>query len=308
MSNVTADSLDMLGSCFRPSCLPQLHMLAPEPGTAMYAQMGEKIEYDGYGGRYNALLVGSDDEQLILKHPEIFQTYYYYPAALPRSRYVFAVEAVDVFRKAGPVVLNYLLRAYGGRLSRLVDEFREFAESNGLGSRQDCALAEGFLSWKFGRSHHVVSLYGYAARMSGVQEMDLPASTSRRFNSASPYKLNPRTHILHDYHDYDFLLHQVQRQADRTQLLDESETGERGTYLLSVSSKESTYAKIDPGMAAILSLFRQPRRCTEVADLVAQATGMPMLEASFFRDLAQTEIIIPDAMPDEFEKRSGLSR
>jgi hypothetical protein len=138
--------------------------------------------------------------------------------------------------------------------------------------------------------------------------MDLPASTSRRFNSASPYKLNPRTHILHDYHDYDFLLHQVQRQADRTQLLDESETGERGTYLLSVSNKASTYSKIDPGVAAILSLFRQPRRCTEVADLVAQATGMPMLEASFFRDLAKTEIIIPDAMPDEVEGNSAVSR
>jgi radical SAM superfamily enzyme YgiQ (UPF0313 family) len=107
------DTLDMLGDCFRPACLPQLHMLAPEPGTAMYLQPSDKIEYDGYGGRYNALLVNSDDEQLILDHPEIFQTYYYYPAVMPRWRYIFAAEAVDVFRKAGPVVLKYLLRAYG---------------------------------------------------------------------------------------------------------------------------------------------------------------------------------------------------
>src|SRR5205085_4923453 len=139
------DTLDMLGNCFRPSCLPQLHMLAPEPGTAMYAQLGDRIEYDGYGGRYNALLVNSDDEQLILDHPDIFQTYYYYPAALPRSRYVFAVEAVDALRKAGPIILNYLLRAYGRRLSRLVAELRDFAESNDLGDRPDCAMVEGFL-------------------------------------------------------------------------------------------------------------------------------------------------------------------
>jgi radical SAM superfamily enzyme YgiQ (UPF0313 family) len=289
------DTLDMLGNCFRPSCLPQLHMLAPEPGTAMYAQLGDKIEYDGYGGRYNALLVNSEDERLILNHPDIFQTYYYYPAALPRSRYVFAVEAVDAFRKAGPITLNYLLRAYGGRLSRLVGELREFAESNDLGDRPDCAMVEGFLQWKFGRSHHLLSLYGYAVRTSGGQEMDFPASTSHPFDPASPYKLNPRISILHDYHDFGFLLDQIKWQTDRTELLDESEAGERSTYLLNVSSKESTYAKIDPGVEAILGLFEQPRRCTEVADLVAQATGMPKIGASFFRDLAQTEIIIPVA-------------
>jgi hypothetical protein len=289
------DTLDMLGDCFRPACLPQLHMLAPEPGTAMYAQQRDRIEYDGYGGRYNALLVGSEDEQLILDQPDIFQTYYYYPAELPRSRYIFAVEAVDVFRRAGAIVLNYLLRAYEGRLSKLVGEIREFAESNNLGDRPDCAMAEEFLEWKFGSSHHLLSLYGYAVRASGGEVADFQTSSSHPLDPASPYKLNPRTYILHDYHDYDFLLHQIKRQADPTQLLDESETGERSTYLLNVSGKESTYAKIDPGVEAILSLFEQPRRCTEVADLVEQATGMPRLGVSFFRDLAQTEIIIPVA-------------
>jgi hypothetical protein len=289
------DTLDMLGNCHSPSCLPQLHMLAPEPGTLMYAQLGDKIEYDGYGGRYNALLVSSDDERHILDHPEIFQTYYYYPAAMPRSRYVFAVEAVDVFRKAGPSVLNYLLRAYGGRLSKLVGEFREFAETNNLGNRPDCAMAEEYLKCKFGRSHHLLSLYGFSVRTGGDASVSLSSSTSHSLDFLSPYKLNPRTYILHDYHDCGFLLEQIERDADRTELLDDSDAGELCTYLLKVSGKESSYAKIDPGVEAILSLFEQPRRCTEVADLVEQATGMPRLEPSFFNDLAQTEIIIPVA-------------
>src|SRR5258708_16649365 len=82
------DTLDMLGRCFRPSCLPQLHMLAPEPGTPMFEQRGDKIEYDGYGGPYNAGLIGAGDERLVLEHPDIFQTYHYYPAAMPRARYI----------------------------------------------------------------------------------------------------------------------------------------------------------------------------------------------------------------------------
>jgi hypothetical protein len=289
------DTLDMLGNCFGPSCLPQLHMLAPEPGTPMYSQLENTIQYDGYGGRYNALLVSSDDEQLILDHPDIFQTYYYYPAAMPRSRYIFAVEAVDALRKAGPVILNYLLRAYGGRLSRLIGELREFAESNGRGDRPDPAMVEEFLQSKFGHSHHLLSLYGYAVRASDRLEINTSASISQMLDPQSPYKLNPRIHILHDYHDCSFLLDRIKRQADRTQLLDESEAGERGTYLLNASGKESTCAKIDPGIEAILSLFEQPRPWNEVADLVAQATGMPRLQKSFFRNLIHAEIIIPVA-------------
>ena len=289
------DTLDMLGECFRPACLPQLHMLAPEPGTAMYTQLSDKIEYDRYGGRYNALLVNSDDEQLILNHPEIFQTYYYYPAAMPRSRYVFAVEAVDVFRKSGPVVIKYLLRAYEGRLSRLVAEFREFAECNDLGSCPNCAMAEEFLRSRFGRAHHLVSLYGFAVRTGGDEGMDFPSSASDPLDPTQHYRLNPGTYILHDYHDCGALLDQIKQQPDRPDLLNDSEAGERGTYLLRSSGRESSYAKIDPGVEAILSLFAQPRQCTEVADLVAEATGMPKLRPSFFRDLAKSEIIVPSA-------------
>ena len=289
------DTLDMLGSCFHPSCLPQLHMLAPEPGTAMYSQLGPTIQYDGYGGRYNALLVNSEDKQLILEHPEIFQTYYYYPAALPRSQYIFAVEAVDAFRKAGPTVLSYLLRAYGGRLSRLVGELREFAESSSMEQRPDYHMVESFLKWKFGPFHHLLSLYGYAVRTIGGQEADAPVAKSRKFDPKSPYQLNPRVSILHNYHDYGFLLDQIKHQTDETQLMDESEAGERGTYLLKVSDQEPAYTKIDPGIEAILGLFEKPRRCMEVADLVAQATGMQKIHPSFFRDLVQTEIIVPAA-------------
>jgi hypothetical protein len=287
------DTLDMLGDWFRPDCLPQLHMLAPEPGTPIYSQLGGTIEYDGYGGRYNALLVDADDEQFILNHPQIFQTYYYYPAALPRSRYIFAVEAVDAFRKAGPIVLGYLLRAYDGRLSRLIGEIREFAESNSLGNRPDVGMVEAFLRSRFGRSHHLLSLYGYAVRVSGEQDVHSPNSTSYAFDPTASYRLSPHAYILHDHHDCGLLLDKIRQQTDPTRLLDDSDAGERGTYLLRVSNKETAHARIDAGLEAILSLFEQPRHCADVADLVARATGMPALQASFFQDLFDAAILVP---------------
>ena len=60
------ETLDMIGRCFSPSCLVQLHMLAPEPGTPLFASYGHQIRYDGYGSRYNAGVVDAGDERLIL--------------------------------------------------------------------------------------------------------------------------------------------------------------------------------------------------------------------------------------------------
>jgi hypothetical protein len=66
------DTLDMLGRCFRPGCLPQLHILAPEPGTPMFERRHDTIAYDGYGGPFNASLIGDDDLRTVLEQADIF--------------------------------------------------------------------------------------------------------------------------------------------------------------------------------------------------------------------------------------------
>lgn len=287
------DTLDMLGRCFTPSCLPQLHMLAPEPGTPMFEELGTKIQYDGYGGRYNAELIGADDERLIVEHPDIFQTYYYYPAEMLRSRYIFAVEAVDLLRRAGPIVLNYMLRVYSTQLSKLVSELRHFAESNNLGDRPNSAMVESYLSWKFGPCHHLTSLFRYALRAHTGWERGLPQQTwLSAFNASQHYQLSPNVHLLPNLHDCGFLLKRIECEPMGSHLLDESQAGERGVYLLKVSRGASNLYRINHGIEAILGLFKQPRTCTEVADLVCAATGLPQLQTSFLEDLVRSGIIV----------------
>lgn len=288
------DTLDMLGRCFSPSCLPQLHMLAPEPGTPMFEQLGEKIQYDGYGGRYNAELVGPDDQRLVLKHPDIFQTYYYYPAGMPRSRYIFAVEAVDLLRRAGPIVLNYMLRVYGGQLSKLVRELRLFAESSSIGDRPESGMVEAYVRWKFGPSHHLTSLFRYALRSNAAGwapglPPELPLSA---FNPSLPYQLSPHVHVLPDLHDCGLLLKRIECEPAGSSLLDESQVGGRAVYLVRVSGEASTHYRIDPGVEALLGLFEQPRTCREVTDLVCEATGLPALKTSVFEDLVREGILV----------------
>jgi radical SAM superfamily enzyme YgiQ (UPF0313 family) len=289
------DTLDMLGQCFRPSCLPQLHLLVPEPGTPMFDQEGGNIKYDGYCGRYNALLIGPDDEGIVLGHSDIFQTYYYYPGKMPRDHHIFAVEAVDLLRRAGPIILSYILRIYGGRLATLVHDVRRFAESNNLGTRPDAGLFEAYAIWKFGPSHHITSLFRYAPLANSAAEA---STTCHRHSSEVTdlhllHRLSSRIRVLADLHDCGLLLKQIESDPSGSCLLDDSQVGERGVYMITISDESLVSYRLDPGVEAILNLFEQPRTCLEVAQIVCNAARLSEVDLTFFEDLIKRGIIVP---------------
>jgi radical SAM superfamily enzyme YgiQ (UPF0313 family) len=292
-----ADTLDMLGRCFRPSCLPQLHMLAPEPGTPIFDQFSDQLKYDGYAGPYNAFLVGPDDERLVNEHRDIFSTYHYYPAAMPRSHHIFAVEAVDVLRRVGPMILKYILRAYDGQLSRLVFALRLWADSNGRGNRPDADMIEDYVSATFGQRHHLTSLFRYAlcANGAGGEPRLLTESRSPAFDPHQFYQLSSHIRVLSDMHDCELLIERIRRDPEDSRLLDESEAGERSVYLMSVADGTATAYQIDPGVEAMLGFFAEPRSCSEVSDLVQKISGLPQIDASYFAPLVNAGILVAHA-------------
>jgi radical SAM superfamily enzyme YgiQ (UPF0313 family) len=280
-----ADTLDLLGRCVGPSCITQLHMLAPEPGTPMFAEHRDRMEYDGYAGPYNAFHVAPEDTQLVLDHKDIFSTYYYYPAALPRSQYKFAVEAVDSLRHLGPIVLKYLLRAFEQKLSRLVFEMRDWAEAQDRDALPDLDFVEEFISLKFGPRHHLTSLIRYALRLPKDMNSEI---TSVEFDPDQPYQVDSNVYLLTEMHDCDALIERIRKDSG-TGLFAESELTDRVTYVFTGSA---TAYRIDPDLQALLSLFEQPRSCREVADLVAEVTGVYGLSSSYFAPFINAGILI----------------
>jgi hypothetical protein len=288
------DTLDLLGRCFRPSCVPQLHILAPEPGTPMFEQFGDKLQYDGYAGPYNARLIGLDDERYVREHPDIFPTYHYYPAAMPRARHTFAAETIDVLRRLGPIVLGYTLRFYGGRLSRLVRALRRWGARHETGNRVDADLVEAYVSARFGRRHHLTSLIRYALRVHppDAEQRFVLESRAPAFDRNQTYRLGSHTYVLPDLHDCGALLHRIERDPNGSRPFDDTQAGERGVYLLSVSGATATSYRIDPGVQAILSLFDEPRTCSDVVGLIRTATGVGAIDDRFFESLVTARILV----------------
>jgi radical SAM superfamily enzyme YgiQ (UPF0313 family) len=278
-----AETLDLLGRCVGSSCLTQLHMLAPEPGTPMFAEHREKMEYDGYAGPYNAFRVAPEDTQLVLDHKDIFSTYYYYPAALPRAQYKFAVESVDVLRQLGPIILRYLLRAFDQRLSRLVFAMRDWAEANGRSDLPNARFVEEFISATFGPRHHLASLTRYAFHSPNCTSVNVAPP----FDPDQSYQLDSNVRLLTDMHDCEALIKRI-REEINVDLLTEAELGDRVTYVVTGAS----VYRIDPDSQALLSLFEQPRSCREVTDLVAEVSGVDALSSSYFAPFIDAGILI----------------
>lgn len=294
-------TLDMIGRCFRrpPSaCLPQLHILTPEPGTPMFTEHRDALSYDGYTTTFNARLLVPEDDECVRAHPDVFASYFYYPAVLPRRSHTFAVDALDVLRRLGAAILDYALCFFDGRLSRLVAELHAWAEAQGPGQAVSPGLVSDFLAARLGVTHHLTSLVrhafcAHAPRRELPHDVDLPAGNQpRSLDPELAYRLRPRVSLLRDLHDCAELLERIRARADQAAPLDDAGAGERGSYLVLRADTASTTYRIDDGLHHILDLFAQPRRCRDVAAAVRALTGSSIDDA-LFEQLVHLGVLVP---------------
>ena len=123
---------------------------------------------------------------------------------MPRERYVFAVEMAQLLRRAGPILVQYLLRAYDGRLSLLVADLRRFVDRSSTRTRAGCRDARGVHPRDVrARAPHDVAVSLCALRHVAGRRCDVQAraATRRAFDPDVDYELSPDVEILPDLHD-----------------------------------------------------------------------------------------------------------
>jgi radical SAM superfamily enzyme YgiQ (UPF0313 family) len=287
-------TLDLLGRCFRPGVLPQLHILAPEPGTPMFERRRNTMAHDGYGGPYNASLIDEDDLRLVLEQPDIFSTYYYYPAEMPRVRYVFAVELAQLLRRAGPIIVKYLLRSYDGRLSLLAADLRRFVERSWPGRTPDAKVLGAFIGATFGPGHHMTSLFRYALCVaSRVADRIGSQGQTERFDADLEYELNPHTAILPDLHDCQFVIERIKDLGPSDPVLDDAAAGDRALCVVVFADRAVASYRMESAAEPIVRLFEQRRTGRDALRLLSEALGVDQFDDRFLEDLARAGIIVP---------------
>jgi hypothetical protein len=104
---------------------PQLHILSPEPGSAL-AEGNRGYAFDGFGPEIDEPL----DEDLITRHPDVFSIFYHYPSRVPRERVLLASTFVShIIPILGyPLTTHIASTQFNGNLAAM---FRRIIEESG---------------------------------------------------------------------------------------------------------------------------------------------------------------------------------
>jgi hypothetical protein len=127
----------------------QLHLLAPEPGTALLRMHRDALRYDGHVTDWVFPVLDAHDEALVASEPELFVCHRYFDGSAGRANDVEVVEGVRALRALDGPILHALL-ANGTSFAALARRFgarlraAEFRTGEAL-----CALVEE----RFGAAH-----------------------------------------------------------------------------------------------------------------------------------------------------------
>ena len=111
-------TLDCLDDCLRISPTTtslQLHLLTPEPGTALYEMNRNDLLYDGYISDFNFPPLAADEPVFLRENSEIFMNHHFYRTRLPRE---IATGATSILSS---------LSALGGPLLQTVMDYLEIS-------------------------------------------------------------------------------------------------------------------------------------------------------------------------------------
>jgi len=116
-------TLDCLDSCLRISPATtslQLHLLTPEPGTALYEENKNQLLYDGHISDFNFPPLAADEPALLRNNPEIFMNHHFYRTELPRTMTTGVTSALSHLSALGGPLLQAVLECLETTLSNLL--------------------------------------------------------------------------------------------------------------------------------------------------------------------------------------------
>jgi radical SAM superfamily enzyme YgiQ (UPF0313 family) len=309
-------TLDLVGHLFCRAdglTVSQLHLLTPEPGTQLMSDYGDRLLFDGHVTDFNFPQLEPDDCDILKKDPVIFGNHHYFPSMLPRERHVFITSAWNSLRLTGRVTLAYALRAFDGRLSRFLDEARHWYASR---QRSTWAISaedlNGFIEFRFGPRHHLVSLFRYALAVRRLREAGgLARAAKRPFQP--PYRsvslaLGANTALLHGVHDCMEILERI-GESEPKGIFEDASMGPIGDLLL-VSGESSgsedpkrhdnvaTYL-LDRATADLLERFTQAKSYWQCCREIMAEGGEIFPEWADVEALCQMGVLTPQVVVTE---------
>ena len=109
-------TLDMVGELHVRNAnlnTSQLHLLTPEPGTALLDTWQESLRLDRHVSGFNFPRFDPIDDRILASNPDIFPNHFHYPTRLDRERHVTASFLWYEMSQFGKALARYILLPFG---------------------------------------------------------------------------------------------------------------------------------------------------------------------------------------------------
>ena len=189
------DTLNLLGSCILKNTdihmFLQLHLLTPEPGTALFTKYQDQLGFDDHISDFNFPTLEKDDGAIMENKPEIFMNHHYYKTLIPRHFFVITTSLFAALRNLGTTILRYLLADFDNSLAKLNSEVYQWAKENEIISMNNDFLLL-FISRRFSYQSVLTSLARYQFE---VNRLNIPDITDNEGNSKK-YSFAPGSKVI----------------------------------------------------------------------------------------------------------------
>jgi radical SAM superfamily enzyme YgiQ (UPF0313 family) len=238
----------------------QLHLLAPEPGTALHARYGASLAYDGHTGDFNVPLLDAGDARAVAADPAVFVCHHFYDVGGHRATDIAVTQGFARLSALGSLIFAALARSFGASVSEMLLAFARVRER----AADDDAAMVTFVRARWGADHPYVDLVRYALAVAALAESaggdDAPAMAGA---GADRIALSRRALPLAECRDGAVLLRRLRAGADI-----ENAALPRVDRLLLAGRATPTAAQcfaIDPVMYALLAALREPAAYADLA-------------------------------------------
>lgn len=165
-------TLNLAGSTIRdfPDHLSvQVHLLTPEPGTALHATYGDVLAYDGHISDFNFPTLEPDDAAIMSDDKAVFVCHQYYDAGLDRRNNIAVADGYRALYGLGHEFLTAMHTAYGGTFDAMVRDFGHFFRQR---SSDPMEAVAAFLEERFGADDPLADILTYRAAVARLQPDD----------------------------------------------------------------------------------------------------------------------------------------
>ena len=256
------DTLDILGSCYlrkyELDVKMQLHLLTPEPGTALMNQYGHLLAYDNYVTDFNFPTLEEDDASMMEQLPAIFMNHHYFKSVLPREQHIFVTSFFEIMHPLGKPIIAALIRRYANKLHRLCDAVQHWMKINYPGKKA-CTIEAftRFTAAAFGKGSYLYSLVRYTYKIHTLNvEIDKEKKRPRIKDKRKKTITLPNTHFFKKIHNVPGIMETLEKAGSVTRKLASEKTNLLTQIITDASgSRKVKNFEVDSDISELLKMI-----------------------------------------------------